>query len=455
MSKTSLNQTNLSALGAGPLAHLLIEVTTGNADLQRRLRLELSAAQGLSELSRELRKRLAALRRAKTRVSWRKRRKLAQELDLLCDMIVHRVGGDDPSEAFDLLWEFLDLEPAIQNRTDDSREEIAEAFARAVAHFETLGPKASPDATELAERLFEALFDNAAGQSDGMITALGPTLGQTGLDHLAGLTRARIETRAPHSIARGRGLLVLQQIADIQGDVAGFMARYTAQELRLPQIALEVAERFVRVNDAARALELLVASGEAQTHRNPLQPEMDALRITCLDALGRGAQAQALRWESFRTHLNGEHLRAYLAALPDFEDIEAEDRAKDHAMGFSRFGVALDFFLNRGDLALAARLIETRAKELNGHAEELLERAANMLGERHPLAAVLARRALILFALHDGRTKRYGQAAGHLLECFAADALIVEYAPFPDHDVFVRSLEEWHGSKKTFWQRVR
>lgn len=44
MSKKFLNKSNLIALGAERLTGLLPEVTTGNAALQRRLRLELSAA---------------------------------------------------------------------------------------------------------------------------------------------------------------------------------------------------------------------------------------------------------------------------------------------------------------------------------------------------------------------------------------------------------------------------
>ena len=42
MSKKTLNKDNLTALGAERLADLLIEVSTGSADIKRRLRLELS-----------------------------------------------------------------------------------------------------------------------------------------------------------------------------------------------------------------------------------------------------------------------------------------------------------------------------------------------------------------------------------------------------------------------------
>ena len=45
-SKRTLNAKNLEALGAAALAELLIEVSGGNAVIQRRLRLALAAGEG-------------------------------------------------------------------------------------------------------------------------------------------------------------------------------------------------------------------------------------------------------------------------------------------------------------------------------------------------------------------------------------------------------------------------
>ncbi|WP_299655023.1 DUF6880 family protein [uncultured Jannaschia sp.] len=119
MSKKSLNKANLIALGAERLAELLLEVTSGNAALQRRLRLELSAAQGPGEVAQEIRKRFAALRRSTGFVSWQGRRKLVQDLNAHLTMIVENVAPDDPKTAFDLLWTLLELAPGIHERADD------------------------------------------------------------------------------------------------------------------------------------------------------------------------------------------------------------------------------------------------------------------------------------------------------------------------------------------------
>ena len=64
--KRTLNTGNLESLGAAVLAELLMEVSGGNAVIQRRLRLALAAAEGASEAAQEVRKRLAAIARSTT-----------------------------------------------------------------------------------------------------------------------------------------------------------------------------------------------------------------------------------------------------------------------------------------------------------------------------------------------------------------------------------------------------
>src|SRR5262245_17019296 len=57
-SKKTLNTKNLEALGTQRLAALLVEVSTANAAVKRRLRLELAGAQSSEEVSKEVRTRL-------------------------------------------------------------------------------------------------------------------------------------------------------------------------------------------------------------------------------------------------------------------------------------------------------------------------------------------------------------------------------------------------------------
>jgi hypothetical protein len=115
---------------------------------------------------------------------------------------------------------------------------------------------------------------------------------------------------------------------------------------------------------------------------------------------------------------------------------------------------ALAFFFEWSDLKSAALLIETRNAELNGNAYYTLTPAANALEADHPLAATLARRAMILDTLENSRSKRYGYAATHLAECGISDGQISDYRPHPAHSTFIEKLRKLHPRKSAFWSRV-
>ena len=67
--------------------------------------------------------------------------------------------------------------------------------------------------------------------------------------------------------------------------------------------------------------------------------------IEALEATGKKDEAQQLRWAAFAERLSVDRLRAYLKRLPDFDDVEAEERAMKHALGFTSFAAALGFFV--------------------------------------------------------------------------------------------------------------
>ena len=98
---------------------------------------------------------------------------------------------------------------------------------------------------------------------------------------------------------------------------------------------------------------------------------------------------------AFEERLSAIQLRAYLKKLPDFEDVEAEKRAMRHALDFRSFPTALDFLRGWPDQARAARLVLTRAAEIDGNLYYLLVPAAQLIEGKHPLAATLLRRATI------------------------------------------------------------
>lgn len=474
MSKKTLNETNLEALGAERLASLLMEVSTGSAEIKRRLRLELSHNLGSAELAHEVRKRLVSLRKSTSFIGWRKRRALIKDLNVQRAMIVDKIAPEDPSAAFDLLWQFVELAPAILARVDDSKGEVAEVFHTALAEFEPLAPRALVDADALALRVWGSLQDNTYGEWDGIIALIAPALGTAGLaaleahvqtfadapldggeaDHDAIEFLRQLRGGANHREARKAALVKgwLQEIATASGDTRAFIATYSEQDLRAKRVAAQVATLLLEDGQALSALDLLL---DADTDAHPTdQDAWDTCYIACLTALGRSEDAQAHRWACFAETLNAMHLRDYLKALPDFDDVEAEQTAMNLVLTFPIFGAALTFCLDWPDLVSAARLINARLDEVNGDHVVLLAPAAEALRARHPLAAVHLWRAMIDAALENGRSALYGQAADYLSDCAAADAHIADYGSVAPHEEYLEALQRRHGGKSTFWARM-
>jgi hypothetical protein len=125
-----------------------------------------------------------------------------------------------------------------------------------------------------------------------------------------------------------------------------------------------------------------------------------------------------------------------------------------HALGFGSFPAALDFLRGWPDQARAARLVLTRATEIDGNLYYLLEPAAQLIEGKHPLAATLLRRAMIEDTLNGAKSSRYKHAARHLLECLSLVSSIQDFATFETHEDFANRLRAKHGRKAGFWARI-
>src|ERR687883_1659393 len=95
-SRKTVTLDNLTALGAERLAAILVELGEGDAEVKRRLRLELAAQSGGDTIAAEIGKRITTLRSARSFIDWQKRRDFVKDLDLQRAMIVDRVAQSRP-----------------------------------------------------------------------------------------------------------------------------------------------------------------------------------------------------------------------------------------------------------------------------------------------------------------------------------------------------------------------
>lgn len=471
-SETTLNAKNLAALGAKRLAELLLDMTAGNAAAKRMLRLEL-ASRGGGDVANQIRKRLVSIAKSRSFVDGRKVRELARDLDAQREGIGAHVAAVSPGEAFDLLWRMLEMTPSIYERCDDSNGTIGSVIASARADLGAIAAEAGQPVGALADRVFAAICANDYGQFDGLISLMAQPLGPDGLKRLkaqfeelaanvpvsAGGERRVIglSTRGPiyqDDYERGRhGRLVrsaLTEIADALGDVDGFASRYSEEERANPAIAAAIAERLLAANRASEALATLDRADGA-FRQGGHWPDWQRVRIEVLDALGRSGDAQEARWQAFERGLDAGYLRAHLKRLPDFEDMEAEERALGFVSRHPSFHQALGFLIDWPALERAAGLIMARSDELDGDHYWLLTPAADALGQRHPIAATIVLRAMIDLSLDAAKYKRYGHAARHLQTCEHLARRIKDFAGHPNHTEYVADLRQRHARKVGFW----
>jgi hypothetical protein len=332
---------------------------------------------------------LRLLGQSRSFVDWRKVKTLAKDLEAQREAIAAHVAPTNPSEAFELLWRMLEMAPSIYERCDDSRGEIGSVIEFARDDLGAVAAHAGQAAIALADRVFEAVCANDYGQFDGLIEITAHALGPEGLNQLktkfdelaAALPKGAVAGERQVTGIGTRGSVyqddygrsgherlvrsALTKIADALGDVDGFAGQYSDEEQTNPAIAASIAERMLSVGRAGEALaELEKAASDFR--KSGYWPDWQRVRIDVLHALGRSDDAQDERWQVFERGLNADYVRAYIKRLPDFDDIEAENRALSFASRYPSFHQALAFLIDWPAHDRAAALILARCNELDG-----------------------------------------------------------------------------------------
>jgi hypothetical protein len=393
-----------------------------------------------------------------------------RDLDLTRTTIAERIAQTRPDLALDLIWRFMALAGPVLNRVDDSNGTVGSVFRTACDDLGVLAARARPDPGTLTGQVFAAVIKNDYGEFDNIVPAIFPALGKAGVAALKARLIEAMPAQKPsdHRFDTRAAALrsALQDLADGERDVDAYIALVPDADRTRPTVASKIGRRLL---DAGRADEAVTTLEAATPKKRPRRDDLDDLMgfgwegpdadwesvyLDALDTTGQAEHAQRLRWTAFEERLSVERLRAYLKALPDFDDVIAEERAMEQALGFRDFSMALHFFHTWPAPRQAAKLILERHGELNGNLYYLLDPVARWLEGAHPLAATLALRAMIEDTLDGAKSKRYRHAARHLLECRSLAAAIGNFGQFETHEAFVDRLRAGHSRKSGFWPLV-
>ena len=383
-----LNAANLTGLGADRLGDLLMQAADADPILKRRLRLILAAEAGADALALELDKRLTAVAASRARVSWRKRPDLMRDPAVLSEG-VETLSRLAPAEGVIRRMAWFDLFRGLTQRVKDPRGEVADLF-------ETAAPALwqAADAAVQADPAFAEILAKAI-QAHPLDYARW--IGAAGEALTPALARLLLERLDATSGARGMRTVV-RRLADRADDLDLWLSLVTPEERGSPDFAAVMARRLLiadRVAEARQALEAALSPSPTNRRwtfgRSPqgaprLTPAWEAASIDLMEAEGRKEEAQDLRWALFERDLSAPVLRAYLARLPDFDDVEALDRALAHAAGHADFETALGFLMDWPAHREAAALVERRIREVRSPLPHKADWAAR-LAQKYPEAA--------------------------------------------------------------------
>jgi hypothetical protein len=205
-------------------------------------------------------------------VSWRKRAGFVSDLDVLRGLIAERLAELDAGAALERLWSFMDLARRLGMRVRDRDGRLGDIFLRAAADIGALAGRVQEPVA--AGALAEAVARSPVSWIDWLPIVLEhapPSLARPTLDRLR--SRADLSTSA---------MAVLRRLADAAGDVEAFLASFTPEALKTPQIAAEAARRMLEAGEVEAAGRLLrdAAPASSSASRSAIRPRSTSRSLT-------------------------------------------------------------------------------------------------------------------------------------------------------------------------------
>ncbi len=466
--RPALSIDKLKDLGADKLAQLVLGEAECNAGFRRQVKAALAGKSGPQAIAKLIDRRLAGLDRAKSFIEWDRVRAFRNDLRSLTDTITSELGPADPALAIERLLRFIATHEGVFERVDDSSGSVQNVYYQAIEATGNLVQNLSgPEADLLPDRIMAALGESTHGYLADLTATVAPHLPQDTLTRWDAELKEAIAKRQTEDAARksdGWFYSITSQWAEMRQTIASasgnidLLIVLEAKKASHMQDTLGIAAQLLEAGRTTEALEWVRKPGrdtfgEADDGMSPTRVSLEA---KILEALDDKAAAQALRWRCFETVPSADILREYLKCLPDFEDIEAEERAHVLALEKAEPEAALLFFLDWPRLDLAAKLIETHPHRWDGGDWHTLPKVAVLLEHDYPPAATILYRALLDDILARARSKAYSHGAKYLrkLTLLAEDADPARPSGMVDHATYLARLKKTHARKSGFWARV-
>ncbi|MFK7943270.1 MAG: DUF6880 family protein [Paracoccaceae bacterium] len=464
---TAVTSENLTKLGAEKLAGLVLDEVERNAAFKRKVSAALAGQAGPDAVAKIIDRRLAGLERARSFIDWDKARAFRDDLQSLTDVIEAELIKSAPGLATDRLIRFIATHEAVFERVDDSHGDVQDVYHQAI---EMMGKAAegldAAESTLLPDKVMNSLGETSHGYLIDVAGIVAEYLPKAVLDQWDADLVTRIDARTTeerahasdrwHYSMTSQWRVMRQTLAHARGDL-DLMISLELQKPERLQEPLALASTLFDLGRPEDALEWVrrCSNGSRSEGENPRQIMLEA---KILMHLSRQPEASDLLWQGFAATLSPDLLRMHLKALPDFEDIEAEERGMQVVLDHPNRMAALSFFMAWPKLDHAAAVITADPDQWDGGDWYILPGMADTLKHDHPVAATILYRKLLDSILSRARSKAYGHAARYLATLGniapSAEANPDRPGSLCSHETYLSELKTNHARKSGFWSKV-
>ena len=418
-------------------------------------------------LSKAILKRIQSVSRGRKFIDYRMNFSFARDLDLIVSDIESGLLETSPKHAFDLLNKFLATSNKVYERIDDSSGDVGGVYQNAVLLWLTAAKQWKNTSSAGAkinwlERVYDLYLGNDYAVYDVLLPNCNVLLDHDQLVQLAWRYESELrqslkstDKNDTFNLASLTSRVALGSVAEALKDPvlyerATLISSPEPNDLQKK----EMIKMYLKFNQTDGAMRLL---------NTPWSTRFEGDRLRLLDEAhlqsGNVDELKQTRYQYYLRDKSYSSFKRYLELLNDREQQAARDEAiklAEQEGGVDDIAANVDMLLQLNEAERAQLLVLAKPEKIaTVFYDCLLKLAKDFEAQKCWLAATVCYRSLLLDILNQGRSKAYTHAARYYKKLALIEDKLSQYAPLEDHAEFIKQLEESHGRKRSFWQRVQ
>lgn len=384
-------------------------------------------------------------------------------LDCLLTDIDTLLREQAPEQALQATEDFIWLHESIFERADDSYGELGGVFREAVDQWLDIASEVrnlNPHAENWLDKFLAVFEGNDYGVLDDIIRNSGELLSDDELTQLAwrfeaqakqAIDNQRLAKDSSYNHEAAHANIGMKSVAEAKGDIGLFEKAYLLTSPNPNTLQLECIVTFaIAMKNYERAeywLEQPVWQEDPSSFKS--------LRNQLLTARGNTKQLKKHLAEDFYQNPSEFSLESYLEVANKTEKKALHKQMPELVKTARNVDSAISMALIVQHIELAENLLLEHADQLTKLYYGTFLHWLEQLDEKsHPLACIVCYRCLLTNLLDRGYAKAYHYGADYFHKLLKLDKKVSNYKNLEDAQSYIRSLQEQHWRKRSFWQQA-